>query len=30
VALTTRMHLTQEQVRALLPWLVKFAEEGEL
>jgi hypothetical protein len=30
VHLTTRMHLTQEQVRALLPHLIKFAEDGEL
>jgi hypothetical protein len=30
VILTTRMHLTQEQVRALLPHLIKFAEDGEL
>jgi hypothetical protein len=30
VLLTTRMHLTREQVRALLPYLTKFAEEGEL
>lgn len=26
----TRMHLTQEQVRELLPFLEKFAETGEL
>lgn len=26
----TRMHLTQEHVRALLPFLTKFAETGEL
>jgi Holliday junction resolvase len=25
-----RMHLTQEQVRDLLPFLQKFAETGEL
>ncbi len=30
VLLTTRMHLTQEQVTALLPHLIKFAENGEL
>ena len=26
----SRMHLTQEQVRELLPYLIKFAETGEL
>jgi len=26
----TCMHLTQEQVRSLLPYLVKFVETGEL
>ena len=26
----TRMHLTQEQVRTLLPYLQRFAETGEL
>lgn len=26
----TRMHLSQEQVKALLPYLVRFAETGEL
>lgn len=26
----TRMHLNQEQVRALLPLLIEFAETGEL
>lgn len=30
VLLTTRMHLTQEQVRELLPALTHFAETGEL
>ncbi|WP_078598613.1 hypothetical protein [Evansella clarkii] len=30
VLLTTRMHLTQEQVRELLPILQVFAETGEL
>lgn len=30
VMCTTRMHLTQEQVRALLPLLQHFAETGEL
>ncbi len=30
VSLTTRMHLTQEQVLELLPLLTKFAETGEL
>ena len=29
VLLTTRMHLTQEQVKALLPILTYFAETGE-
>ncbi len=29
VLLTTRMHLTQEQVKALLPILTHFAETGE-
>lgn len=30
VNMTTRMHLNQEQVRALLPILQEFAESGEL
>lgn len=30
VLLTTRMHLTQEQVKELLPILQVFAETGEL
>lgn len=30
VLLTTRMHLTQEQVKALLPILTVFAETGDL
>lgn len=30
VLLTTRMHLTQKQVKKLLPILQKFAETGEL
>lgn len=30
LSLTTRMHLTQEHVRALLPALTLFAETGEL
>lgn len=30
VSMTTRMHLNQEQVRALLPILQEFAESGEL
>lgn len=30
VSLTTRMHLTQEQVIELLPILQKFAETGEI
>jgi len=30
VLLTTRMHLTQDQVKALLPVLIHFAETGEL
>lgn len=30
VLLTTRMHLTQEQVKELLPILQTFAETGEL
>ena len=30
VMLTTRMHLTQEQVKDLLPILQKFAETGEI
>lgn len=30
VLLTTRMHLTQEQVKELLPILQEFAETGEL
>lgn len=29
VLLTTRMHLTKEQVKALLPILQRFAETGE-
>ena len=29
VLLTTRMHLTQEQVKELLPILIHFAETGE-
>lgn len=29
-AANTRMHLTQEQVRTLLPYLQRFAETGEL
>ena len=29
-AVAARMHLTQEQVRDLLPYLQKFAETGEL
>ena len=29
VQLSTRMHLTQEQVKALLPILTHFAETGE-
>lgn len=29
VSLTTRMHLTQEQVKAILPILEYFAEHGE-
>lgn len=30
VDFTTRMHLTQEQVKALLPTLIKFVETGEI
>ncbi|MHA6481081.1 hypothetical protein ACX1C1_04055 [Paenibacillus sp. strain BS8-2] len=30
VTLTTRMHLSQEQVKALLPILTAFAETGRL
>ena len=30
VSLTTRMHLTQKQVKKLLPILQKFAETGEI
>ena len=30
VHINTRMHLTQEQVRNLLPVLVKFVETGEI
>ena len=30
VSLTTRMHLTQDQVKELLPILQNFAETGEL
>lgn len=30
VSLNTRMHLTQDQVRALIPVLAHFAETGEL
>ena len=30
VSLNTRMHLTQEQVKALLPILQKFVETGEI
>lgn len=30
VQMTTRMHLTREQVTALLPYLQRFAETGEL
>tara|TARA_R100000951_G_scaffold19275_2_gene16097 strand:- start:5327 stop:5620 length:294 start_codon:yes stop_codon:yes gene_type:complete len=30
VSLTTRMHLTREHVKDLLPILTKFAETGEL
>lgn len=30
VSLTTRMHLTQEQVKELLPILQAFADTGEL
>lgn len=30
VLLTTRMHLTQDQVKALIPVLAHFAETGEL
>lgn len=30
VSFRTRMHLSQEQVRELLPYLLRFASEGEL
>ena len=30
VSLTTRMHLTQDQVKALLPYLERFAKTGSL
>jgi len=30
VSIKTRMHLTQEQVRELLPVLQKFAETGKI
>ena len=30
VDLTTRMHLTQDQVKAILPTLIKFVETGEI
>lgn len=30
VLLTTRMHLTQEQVKNILPYLQKFVETGEI
>lgn len=30
VVLTTRMHLTRDEVRELLPILIKFVETGEL
>ena len=30
VILTTRMHLTQDMVKELLPYLQKFAETGEI
>jgi len=30
VLITTRMHLTQDHVKELLPFLQKFAETGEL
>jgi len=30
VLLTTRMHLTQDQVKELLPYLIKFAETGNI
>jgi len=30
VSMTTRMHLTQDQVRELLPLLQRFVETGEL
>jgi hypothetical protein len=30
VELYTRMHLTQDQVKELLPFLIKFAETGDL
>lgn len=30
VLINTRMHLTQEQVKELLPYLIKFVETGEI
>lgn len=30
VVITSRMHLTQEMVKELLPYLQKFAETGEI
>ena len=30
VQLTTRMHITQNQMKKMLPYLQKFAETGEL
>jgi hypothetical protein len=30
VSLTTRMHLTREQVREILPYLLKFLETGNI
>jgi hypothetical protein len=30
VSISTRMHLTQEQIKDLLPILIKFADTGEL
>ena len=30
VSITTRMHLTQDQVKELLPHLIRFSETGEL
>ncbi|HEY4786266.1 MAG TPA: hypothetical protein VIH57_09455 [Bacteroidales bacterium] len=29
-AVNARMHLTQEQIKSILPYLQKFAETGEL